>query len=132
MTLSWFFEDERTPAADAVLEQIATEGAVVPSLWRLETANSLQVAIRRRLVDAGFRDRALSHLARFANHDRCGDRRAGLDDDTPTGRPLSIDYFMTRSTSNWPTAADYHSQRWIALYEQQVKRWALPFLGFES
>ena len=63
LTLSWYFEDERTPMADAVLDQVTNEGAVVPSLWRLETANGLQVAIRRRRIDAAFRDSALTHLA---------------------------------------------------------------------
>jgi len=65
LTLSWYFEDERTPAADAVLDQVSSEGAVVPSLWRLETANGLQVAIRRQRIDTAFRDRALTHLARL-------------------------------------------------------------------
>jgi predicted nucleic acid-binding protein len=65
LTLSWYFEDERTPAADALLDQVTNTGAVVPSLWRLETANGLQVAIRRKRIDAVFRDRALTHLARL-------------------------------------------------------------------
>jgi predicted nucleic acid-binding protein len=37
----------------------------VPSLWRLETANGLQVAIRRKRIDGAFRDHALIHLARL-------------------------------------------------------------------
>ena len=45
LTLSWYFEDERTPAADAVLNQVTNSGAVVPSLWRLERANGFQMAI---------------------------------------------------------------------------------------
>jgi len=65
LTLSWYFEDERTPAADALLDQVTNTGAVVPSLWRLETANGLQVAIRRKRIDATFRDRALTHLTRL-------------------------------------------------------------------
>lgn len=65
LTLSWYFEDERTPAADAVLDLVTNEGAVVPSIWRLETANGLQVAIRRQRIDIAFRDRALAHLARL-------------------------------------------------------------------
>jgi predicted nucleic acid-binding protein len=65
LTLSWYFEDERTPAADALLDQVTNTGAVVPSLWRLETANGLQVAIRRKRIDAAFRDRALTHLTRL-------------------------------------------------------------------
>jgi predicted nucleic acid-binding protein len=62
LTLSWYFENERTPAADAVLDQVTVGGAVAPSLWRLETANGLQVAIRRKRIDIAFRDQALTHL----------------------------------------------------------------------
>ena len=62
LTLSWYFEDERTPAIDAVLDQVVAEGAVAPSLWRLEVANGLQMAIRRKRIDAAFRDRAMQHL----------------------------------------------------------------------
>jgi predicted nucleic acid-binding protein len=65
LTLSWYFEDERPPAADAVLDQVGTSGAVVPSLWRLEIANGLQVAIRRQRIDVAFRDLALTNLARL-------------------------------------------------------------------
>jgi len=62
MALSWYFEDERTPAADAVLDQVVEQGAVVPSLWRLEVANGFQSAIRRQRIDVSFRDKALTEL----------------------------------------------------------------------
>jgi len=65
LTLSWYFEDERTPATDTLLEQAAENGAVVPPLWRLEVANGLQMAIRRKRIDTGFRDRALGQLIRL-------------------------------------------------------------------
>jgi hypothetical protein len=44
MTLSWYFEDERTPARIGVLNQVADTGPVAPSLRRLEVLNGLQVA----------------------------------------------------------------------------------------
>jgi predicted nucleic acid-binding protein len=62
LTLSWYFEDERKPAADAILDQVAASGAVVPSLWRIEVANGFQTALRRKRIDGDFRDRALHHL----------------------------------------------------------------------
>ena len=62
LTLSWYFEDERTLAADALLDRVTNTGAVVPPLWRVETANGFQMAIRRQRIDTGFRDRALSRL----------------------------------------------------------------------
>jgi predicted nucleic acid-binding protein len=63
LTLSWYFEDERTAGADALLDQVVDRGAVVPSLWRLEVANGFQTAIRRKRIDAAFRDAALAELA---------------------------------------------------------------------
>ena len=65
LTLSWYFEDERTAAADAVLDRVAGEGAVVPGLWRREVANGFLTALRRRRLGAQYRDRALAELARL-------------------------------------------------------------------
>ena len=39
------------------------KGAIVPSLWRLEVANGLTVAVRRQHIDAEFRRAALADLA---------------------------------------------------------------------
>ena len=63
IVLAWYFDDEGSPAADAVLEQVAASGAVVPSLWPLEVANGLQVAVRRKRIDSVYRDASLSKLA---------------------------------------------------------------------
>jgi prevent-host-death family protein len=60
LTLSWFFADERTPAADAVLDQVVEQGAIVPAVWKLGIANGLAVAIRRKRIDVAFRDSAIS------------------------------------------------------------------------
>jgi predicted nucleic acid-binding protein len=62
LSLSWYFEDERTAGGDRVLDRVAGDGALVPSLWRLEVANGFQMAIRRKRIDAAFRDRAIGHL----------------------------------------------------------------------
>ena len=66
LTLAWFFKDERTPGADAVLTEVTEKGAVVPALWRLEVANALQMALRRKRIDAAFRDSALTQLSRLS------------------------------------------------------------------
>jgi len=66
ITLAWFFEDERTDRADRVLRQVASAGAVVPSLWRLEIANALQSAVRRKRISAEFRDASIADLRSFA------------------------------------------------------------------
>ena len=63
--LSWYFEDERTPVADALLDRVADQGATVPGLWRLEIANGLRTAIRHNRIDHGFRDRAIAQLTRL-------------------------------------------------------------------
>jgi predicted nucleic acid-binding protein len=62
MALTWYFEDERTAASIAVLNQVAEEGAIVPALWRLEVLNGLQVAIRRGRIDIAYRDASLTDL----------------------------------------------------------------------
>jgi predicted nucleic acid-binding protein len=63
LALSWYFEDERTPAADAVLDKVVEAGAVVPALWRLEVANGFLSALRRKRIDVAFRDGAIAQLA---------------------------------------------------------------------
>ena len=62
LTLAWYFDDESTPATDAVLHAVSEKGAVAPMLWRLEVANAFQAAIRRRRITAAYRDASLSAL----------------------------------------------------------------------
>ena len=47
VTLAWLYSDELTPATQQVFERVTADGACVPSLWRLEVANSLQTGVRR-------------------------------------------------------------------------------------
>ncbi len=62
-TLAFILPDETTPEAEQILEIIVTDGAWVPSLWRLEVANSLSAAVRRKRITQAFRDQALADLA---------------------------------------------------------------------
>lgn len=55
VALTWCFEDERSPATMALLEQIGELGAVAPMLWPLEALNGLLVAERRGGLDAAQR-----------------------------------------------------------------------------
>ena len=64
VTLAWFFRDEQTDAVREVLGTIGRSGAVVPSLWRIEVANALQMAIRRGRIDAGYRDASIAAISR--------------------------------------------------------------------
>lgn len=65
MAIAWLFDDERTEAAHAVLRRVVADGAIVPSLWRLEVANVLRNAVRRGRCDAAYVDRSLARLARL-------------------------------------------------------------------
>lgn len=66
MTITWLFEDERTRAAHDVMRRVVREGALVPSLWRLEVANVLRNAVRRGRCDEAYADRSLARLGRLA------------------------------------------------------------------
>lgn len=62
-TLAWIYSDEMTEPIRRVFQVVADDGAVVPTLWQLEIANSLIVAIRRGRIDANFRRAVLADLA---------------------------------------------------------------------
>ena len=47
VALAWVLPDEGNPYADALLERLIAEGAVVPPIWPLEIGNVLLVALRR-------------------------------------------------------------------------------------
>jgi predicted nucleic acid-binding protein len=64
-TLSWYFEDEVSAAADALMDRMELEGAVVPPLWRYEVVNGFHMAIRRRRIDRAYRDASLAELGRM-------------------------------------------------------------------
>jgi predicted nucleic acid-binding protein len=63
IALAWHFEDEASAQADAVLDTVRRDGAVTPSLWRFEVANGLQMAVRRKRINAAYRDGVLARLA---------------------------------------------------------------------
>ena len=62
VTLARLWEDETSNAVRRVFELIRDKGAWVPSLWKLEVANSLELSIRRGRQLAEFRDEALADL----------------------------------------------------------------------
>src|SRR6266700_4128708 len=61
--LAWIYADEVTNAIREVFDAVAENGAWVPALWRLELANSLTMAVRKRRIDPDFRRAALADLA---------------------------------------------------------------------
>jgi predicted nucleic acid-binding protein len=65
LTLTWYFDDETTPATEAVLDRVSEAGAVVPGLWRLEVANAFQSALRRKRISPEYRNESLTELAQL-------------------------------------------------------------------
>ncbi len=65
MAVAWLFEDEASESVHQVLHRVATNGAVVPSLWRLEVANVLRNAARRGRCDEAYVDQSLARLERL-------------------------------------------------------------------
>jgi predicted nucleic acid-binding protein len=62
VTMAWAYAEETSPAVHEVFERLAQYGAWVPSLWRLEVANVLEMSVRRGRRDAAFRDATLEDL----------------------------------------------------------------------
>ncbi|HTW52211.1 MAG TPA: type II toxin-antitoxin system VapC family toxin [Stellaceae bacterium] len=62
LTLAWIFPDETTTEVQRVFDQISVGGCFVPQLWRLEIANGLAIAMRRRHISSTFRAHAIKVL----------------------------------------------------------------------
>jgi predicted nucleic acid-binding protein len=62
VAVGWAFEDESGAYADAVLEALSGDGAVVPGLWGYEVANALAVGERRERILPADSERFLALL----------------------------------------------------------------------
>ena len=65
ITMTWFMPDEANALAKALLDRVAREGAAVPSLWPIEIANTLTIAVRRRRISFEDRTNAVTLLLRL-------------------------------------------------------------------
>lgn len=65
VVMTWCFQDEANPYADAVLDKLADAVAIVPSLWPLEVVNVLLVAERRQRLNQAGSVRFLTLLAQL-------------------------------------------------------------------
>jgi predicted nucleic acid-binding protein len=65
VALSWLLQEEHKPLSDRLYDEVTETGAVVPSHWRLEVANALQIAVRRKRIDVAYRDQALHNFRKF-------------------------------------------------------------------
>lgn len=63
VVMSWCFADEADAYADGVLDRLAQDEAVVPSVWPLEIGNVLLVAERRKRLSEADSARFLALLA---------------------------------------------------------------------
>jgi predicted nucleic acid-binding protein len=61
-TLARIFEDETNRTIVALFDRVAAEGAIVPTIWRLEVANTLALAVRKNRIEKAFRTAALADL----------------------------------------------------------------------
>ncbi len=61
-TLAIALQEGELPGAEAVEAWMATQGAVVPPLWRFEVANGLLIAARRRRIASSQPARILADL----------------------------------------------------------------------
>lgn len=113
VTLAWLYSDELTAPVRHVFERVTASRAWVPSLWRLEVANSLHMAVRRRRIDAAFRDASLADLALL---------NIGTDPDT--------DAFAWSTTLR---LADTHGLTlYDAAYLELAQRMALPLATLDA
>jgi predicted nucleic acid-binding protein len=62
LTIAWFVSDEHRSSNQSLLDRAADQGAVVPILWRMETANALLLATRRKRITIPQRAEALRLL----------------------------------------------------------------------
>src|SRR6476659_5532934 len=67
-TLAWCFADEKTPAADALLDRLSVTPAAVPQVWPLEVANVLLIATRKGRISAADRSSFVSLLQSLPIH----------------------------------------------------------------
>ena len=64
-TLANIYPDETTPSIEAIFDELIDGDAWVPSLWRMEVANSLAWGVRRGRLTLAKRDLALADLNRL-------------------------------------------------------------------
>ena len=63
ITLSWCFEDERTPETDALFVQLANGAtAVVPNIWPFEVTNVMTLALKKGRINQSTSDEFLKFL----------------------------------------------------------------------
>ena len=91
MAIAWQFEEETTDQTEAVIDRVVRGGARVPSIWRLEVANALRMAVRRKRCSAAELSAALADLLDLPIED---DRETAAHAWTTT-LELALDHSLT-------------------------------------
>ncbi len=112
-TLARAFPEERTAAILNLFQWIADHGAVVPELWRIEVANTLNVGIRRGWISKANRQGILADLESL---------------------PISIDWETRKHTwSRTLELADLHRLTvYDATYLELALRLSLPLATLDD
>lgn len=63
VALTWCFTEERRVETDAIGEQVSREGSIVPTLFHLELANVLLIAVRRQRISFADMSEKLDEIA---------------------------------------------------------------------
>ncbi len=111
VTMAWCFDDESTGETDAVLERVGLEGAVVPALWRLEVANVLLVAERRRRITEAQAARFVALLAQL---------------------PIRVDVTPSETASVLAAGRQHRLSAYDASYLIVAERLALPMATLDQ
>jgi predicted nucleic acid-binding protein len=63
VVIAWYFEDGNSAETDAVLDRVASDGAMVLAHWRADVGDAFQRMIQENQTDAIYRDTSLAELA---------------------------------------------------------------------
>jgi predicted nucleic acid-binding protein len=112
VTLAWFMPDEQNPEANALLDRVIENGAIVPGIWHLEVGNALLSGLRRQRISLVRRMDAFVQLARL---------------------PISVDQETTaRSWDDTLILADrFQLTLYDASYLELAHRRGLPLASFD-
>jgi predicted nucleic acid-binding protein len=113
IALSWLLTEEAAESSQYILAQVTERGAWVPSLWRLEISNSLEMGIRRGRLDEQRRDSMFANL-----------------------RALPIQVDSETEQHAWGATArlarQYHLTAYDAAYMELAQRRGLPLATLDT
>lgn len=111
VTTAWCFDDEATDDTDALLDELRTDQAIVPSIWQLEVTNVLLVAERRHRITEAQAARFLELLRQ---------------------RPILVDESATDDTAVLVAGRRHGLSAYVAAYLVLAERLAAPLATLDS